>query len=51
MQTPAVTETMEKLIRLQADRRGNIVGLLVHYVVSNVRGCKMYRIITVEEVN
>jgi hypothetical protein len=51
MQRPVVNEAYEKLIRLQANRRGSPVDLRVHYELSREHGCDIYRIITIDEVN
>ena len=44
-------ETLEKLIRLRAPRRGKTVDLRVHFEVSREAGCEIYRIITIDEVS
>jgi hypothetical protein len=51
MQKPVVQEAREKLIRLQANRRGTTVDLRVHYEVKRQKGCDTYQIITVDKVN
>lgn len=51
MKTQDLSESREKLIRVQADRRGVPVELCVQYEVSNSGGCLSYRILAIEERN
>jgi hypothetical protein len=46
-----VSDSIEKLIRLRANRRGQAIDLRVHYEVSRVDGCDTYRIIAVDEID
>ena len=42
---------IEKLIRVQADRRGKPTELRVHYQKVSVNGCATYTIFSVEDAN
>lgn len=43
-------ETIERLIRVRASRRGKPVELRVHYERASVQGCDTYQLFRVEEV-
>ena len=43
--------TIEKLIRVRAERRGKPTELRVHYEKVTVNGCDTYTIFSVEEAN
>jgi hypothetical protein len=43
-------ETIERLLRVRAARRGKPVELRVHYERCSVNGCYTYRLFSVEEL-
>jgi hypothetical protein len=43
------TETIERLVRVRASRRGKPVELRVHYGRETASGCEVYRIFKVED--
>jgi len=45
------TETIERLIRVRAERRGKPVELRVHYERATVGGCQTYRLFSVEDAH
>jgi hypothetical protein len=45
------SETIERLIRVRATRRGKPVELRVHYERATANGCDTYRLFAVEDTD
>jgi hypothetical protein len=46
-----ILETVERLIRVQAVRRGAPVEILVHYEINRVNGCDTYSLFSLEDAD
>ena len=44
-------ETIERLLRVRATRRGKPIELRVHFERASFKGCDTYRLFSVEDAN